>query len=484
MRKPPDPLFADAVLRQGRPGIDTMLQAAVWMIGNSAQPTAILDLDLPDAPVVHANPAFVRLTGATAAEAIVGRTLPELLGIDSAGADWLALQRRLTGGLPAQLHCLAHGLTHESFRAHIECHVMARPPSDAGNTDAVTAAITAVAAPTAMAAELGLGSPADASLLNGQHGGLAMAIVLDRSADWLASQQQLTQTGRLDSLLAAIDDAVVQVDSAMVLNAINPAAELLTGWSETAAKGLPAGDVVRFIDRLTGEPVGSPLLAALLSGEETGWVHSAAICRPDGSQIPVIYRTAVVRNVDGMVVEALLLVRDHSDASVMTKAIAHSAWHDPLTGLPNRSVFEDRLSQAHALTNRHKHRFGLLLVDVDGVDRLIEAQGHASSQDLIKALAENLRKVFRRCDTVCRIGDFRFAVVLPVLDAMASETLLEAKAFGAVTRLAPFTTDSVPLSLRVAAAISQEVAGTAPSAQIEAVEAITQRAADRLLTQN
>jgi diguanylate cyclase (GGDEF)-like protein/PAS domain S-box-containing protein len=465
MSKPPDTLFADAAMGLAPPTPGAVIQTATWLIENSAQATVLLNLAAPDAPVVHANPAFVHLIGAKTTDAVLGRTLPELLGVDSSGEDWLALTRCLARGMPAQLQCLAHGLTHESFRAHLACHVLA----------------TGIAVGADDAALTGAENAAGGANLNGHAAGLAMAIVLDQSAEWLASRQRLTQTRRLDALLTSMDDAVVQVDSAMVLNGINPAAESLTGWSEAAAKGLPVGDVLRFVDRLTGDPLGNPLLATLLSGEETGWVSNAALCRADGGEIPVAYRTAVVHDADGMAVEALLLMRNHSDASVLAKAMAHSAWHDALTGLPNRSVFEDRLSQAYALAERYKHPYGLLLVDIDGMDPLTESQGHASAQDLLKAVAEHLRKVFRRCDTVCRVADARFAVVLPVLNTLASEALLESKALTAQDALAPFNSDGLPLTLRVAAAISQDDIKGSHAPSSESTEQLVQRATGRLL---
>ena len=465
MSKPPDPLFADAAMSLAPPTPGVAVHTAAWLIENSAQATVLLDLAAPDAPVIHANPAFVRLIGAKTTDGVLGRTLPELLGIDNSSADWLALGRCLARGMPAQLQCLAHGLTHESFRAHLACHVLATSRA-VGADDAALA---------------GEENAAGGANLNGHAAGLAMAIVLDQSAEWLASQQRQTHTSRLDALLASMDDAVVQVDSAMVLNGINPAAESLTGWSEAAAKGLPVADVLRFVDRLTGDILGNPLLATLLSGEETGWVSNAALCRADGGEVAVAYRTAVVRDADGMAVEALLLMRNQSDASVLAEAMAHSAWHDPLTGLPNRSVFEDRLSQAYALAERHKHPYGLLLVDIDGMDPLIESQGHASAQDLLKAVAENLRKAFRRCDTVCRVADARFAVILPVLNALASEALLETKALTAQDALAPFTSQGLSLTLRVAAAISQGGIKGSHAPATEPTAQLVQRATDRLL---
>ena len=457
MRDPFDPLAADTASTSWPTPTNPLLQTLTWVIENSLQATVVLDLAAPGVPVVLANTAFVKLAGAVTDDAVLGCPLPDLLGIDGAGEDWSRLVDRLACGLPTQLDCRAHRLTHDSFRARITCHVMTTPGAD-------------------------LAVATKAAGRNSGPGTLAMAVVVDRSAEWLASQQRITESRRLDALLAGIDDALVQVDSAMVLNRINPAAEILTGWSENAAKGLPVGDVVRLGDRLSGEPIGSPLLATLLSGQDSSWVSNAALCRADGSRIPVAYRTAVVRDADGMPVEALLLMRNHSDASVLAEAIAHSAWHDALTGLPNRSVFEDRLAQAVALAERHRHLYGVLLVDVDGVDSLIEAQGHASGQDLLKAVADSLRKAFRRCDTVCRIGDFRFAVVLPVLNTLASETLLETKALRAQSTLTPLVGDGLHLSLRVAAAISQGKA-EGNHAATQPAENLFQRAETRLTAQ-
>lgn len=94
----------------------------------------------------------------------------------------------------------------------------------------------------------------------------------------------------------------------------------------------------------------------------------------------------------------------------------HLAFHDVLTGLPNRALVEDRLTQALALATRHDQRVALLLIDLDRFKTINDTHGHHAGDELIIAVAQRLSRIVRASNTVGRIGGDEFIVVMPDVD--------------------------------------------------------------------
>ncbi|QGU33054.1 sensor domain-containing diguanylate cyclase [Thermochromatium tepidum] len=91
---------------------------------------------------------------------------------------------------------------------------------------------------------------------------------------------------------------------------------------------------------------------------------------------------------------------------------AHQAQHDPLTGLPNRLLFADRLSQAIHSAHRNKHRFAVLFIDLDGFKEVNDTFDHSQGDLVLKDVADRLSGLFREDDTIARLGGDEFIVIL------------------------------------------------------------------------
>ncbi|MCL6609111.1 MAG: GGDEF domain-containing protein [Geminicoccaceae bacterium] len=111
--------------------------------------------------------------------------------------------------------------------------------------------------------------------------------------------------------------------------------------------------------------------------------------------------------------------------------VRHLAFHDPLTDLPNRLLFQDRLAQAIARVRREGGRGALLILDLDDFKAVNDAHGHAAGDQLLRAVARRLTRAVRATDTVARLGGDEFALVIaplasldgldPVLDRLRRE---------------------------------------------------------------
>ena len=122
-----------------------------------------------------------------------------------------------------------------------------------------------------------------------------------------------------------------------------------------------------------------------------------------------------VSGVGGVVCNA----RDVTEARLFRDRLQHEATHDPLTGLPNRALFTERLDAAAS------GQCALLLIDLDDFKLINDVHGHPAGDAVLVAVAERLRGCSRPGDTPARLGGDEFAVVLPGADRAEAERVTE-----------------------------------------------------------
>ncbi|HYV31031.1 MAG TPA: diguanylate cyclase, partial [Candidatus Binatia bacterium] len=91
----------------------------------------------------------------------------------------------------------------------------------------------------------------------------------------------------------------------------------------------------------------------------------------------------------------------------------HRALHDALTGLPNRTLLEDRLQQAIARSQRNREKLAVVFLDLDNFKQVNDAQGHRAGDQVLRAVADQLRAALRQTDTVARWGGDEMILLLP-----------------------------------------------------------------------
>ncbi len=112
--------------------------------------------------------------------------------------------------------------------------------------------------------------------------------------------------------------------------------------------------------------------------------------------------------------------------NVANTRLEHLATHDPVTGLPNRTLFLDRLRQARAASQRSTKRFAVLFLDLDGFKYVNDGLGHDAGDEVLRLVAERLGSVVRPADTVARFGGDEFGILCPdIADEHEATTVAE-----------------------------------------------------------
>lgn len=148
-------------------------------------------------------------------------------------------------------------------------------------------------------------------------------------------------------------------------------------------------------------------MQAILMGK-TG--RSERHCANNGKTYDVI--ETPLKNVDGSL-SILTIFRDITERKRTEEIIKQMAYHDPLTHLPNRSLFSDRLNLEIARARRHRQKLALMMLDLDHFKQVNDTLGHDVGDQLLQAVSTRLTSAVRENDTVARLGGDEFALLLP-----------------------------------------------------------------------
>jgi diguanylate cyclase (GGDEF)-like protein/PAS domain S-box-containing protein len=227
-----------------------------------------------------------------------------------------------------------------------------------------------------------------------------------------AEKAVLGEKERLRTTLHSIGDAVISTDMEGKVTYLNPAAEVMTGWSDVEAVGLPVSTVFHIINEKTEELAPNPIDSVLQNGEIAGLAEHTTLIRRGGGYFPIEDSAAPIRDAQGAITGAVIVFHDVSEAQKMAKKMSYQATHDSLTGLINRGEFERRLELALATGNLEQKQHTLLYLDLDQFKIVNDTCGHAAGDQLLRQVSTVLQQKLRKSDTLARLGGDEFGVLL------------------------------------------------------------------------
>ncbi|MGH8569792.1 MAG: diguanylate cyclase domain-containing protein, partial [Gammaproteobacteria bacterium] len=151
---------------------------------------------------------------------------------------------------------------------------------------------------------------------------------------------------------------------------------------------------------------------ATIKGQENAWSDEYRFHRGDGSYAEVQDRGFIIRDGQGRAVRMVGAMLDITERKLAEARIEALAYHDPLTGLPNRALLLDRLTQTLARAEREDLSSAVLFLDLDRFKAINDSLGHAVGDELLRQTAERLRTAIRKEDTVARIGGDEFVILI------------------------------------------------------------------------
>jgi diguanylate cyclase (GGDEF)-like protein/PAS domain S-box-containing protein len=232
---------------------------------------------------------------------------------------------------------------------------------------------------------------------------------------------------RYRTILAEIEEGYYEVDLAGNIKFVNRAACRQFGYSE---KELIGSNYRAYVTKEDIKGVYKAWNKVYRTGESLQSYPFATV-RKDGTQIFVENSVSPLRDKSGSIIGFRAVSRDVTQRKQFEQKLAEMATHDPLTGLPNRSLLSDRLMMGLALSRRNGNRLAILMLDLDRFKIINDTMGHAVGDELLKAVAGRLESVTRKSDTVARIGGDEFVLVLPQISlpdvaGMLAQRILDA----------------------------------------------------------
>jgi diguanylate cyclase (GGDEF)-like protein len=189
-------------------------------------------------------------------------------------------------------------------------------------------------------------------------------------------------------------------------------AETMTGWPAQQAFGRSLAEVAPILDAVSRDALGSPMTMDAGRHQGAPLSPNCVLVRRDGLDIPIAASIAPIHDDQDECTGAVIVFRDVRLAREAAVQMTHTAEHDFLTGLPNRMLVNDRISQAIAIAARHQTKVAVLFLDLDGFKHINDSLGHPTGDLLLQSVAKRLVKCVRAADTISRQGGDEFVVLL------------------------------------------------------------------------
>ncbi|BCB27455.1 hypothetical protein SKTS_23410 [Sulfurimicrobium lacus] len=226
------------------------------------------------------------------------------------------------------------------------------------------------------------------------------------------ASQELERLNRQNELiLTSAWEGIYGADTEGIINFINPAAASLLSYTRDELLGKDAHTTLHH-SKPDGSPyrrAECPMQLSLANGLEIRGVEET-LWRKDGSPLPVLFSSLPIMD-EGAIVGAVTTFQDISELKRYQLQLERQSNYDDLTGLPNRNLLTDRLSQAAARCQREQKKLAVLVFNLDRFKEVNDSLGRAVGDSVLRETAERMRHLVRETDTLARSGGDEFVLV-------------------------------------------------------------------------
>ena len=274
--------------------------------------------------------------------------------------------------------------------------------------------------------------------------------MLEESQDLLSLMQAYKQQAEI---LDHIHDSIISTDLDGKIQSYNKGSERLLGFTKEEAIGKNILDIYS-----SANDFDLKYIIELLE-KNNEYDMEAYLTKKDGTKIICdIYLSSVKDengDISGMVGYSLDIT-DKKEAQklieIQAQKLQHQAYYDILTDLPNRALFNDRLSQSIKTANRDNEEFALLFIDLDKFKQINDSLGHGVGDMVLIEAAKRLKDAIRDVDTLARIGGDEFTIILNKLQNKEGASIVSKKIID--TMRAPISVNNQDLYISASVGIS------------------------------
>ncbi|MBF0340152.1 MAG: EAL domain-containing protein [Magnetococcales bacterium] len=202
-------------------------------------------------------------------------------------------------------------------------------------------------------------------------------------------------------------EAILITNSSGLITDVNPAYERITGYNREEVLGKSPS--ITKSGRHDAEFYRELWNRLLTSGYWEGEIWDR---RKNGEIFPKWVSISAIHNTAGVLTNYMAIFLDISDQKAVENKLERLAFYDPLTGLPNRMFFHERLSQDIVRAKRTDTQLALMFIDLDRFKWVNDTLGHAAGDDLLRVVSQRLKACVRESDTVARLGGDEFTIIL------------------------------------------------------------------------
>jgi len=259
----------------------------------------------------------------------------------------------------------------------------------------------------------------------GPNGKITRAVIIstDITEHRLAAEAIRESEQKYRTIIENIEDGYHELDFSGNIVFFNDALLKMLGYSRDEFAGMNYRNLT---DEETARQMSQVCDEVYKTGKPSRGIE-IEVMKKDGTMRMVEISVSLILDAKGQEVGFRNLVRDVTERKKTEETIRRLAYHDPLTGLPNRLLFTDRLDMAITRAKRNRQYLAVMMLDLDYFKDINDSLGHHTGDKLLQAVGSRLTELLRKGDTIARMGGDEFLILLPEINNVGVTTTIAQK---------------------------------------------------------